>query len=417
MKVSGIIAEYNPFHNGHKFHIEQTRKMTGSDFVIAVMSGDYTQRGVPAITSKYLRTEMALLNGVDLVLELPLYYSVGSAEYFAIGAVSLLDKLGMVDSLCFGSECGNIQTLSQIASVLIDEPPAYRSILQEELKRGTSYPKARSSALSAICSDSPECIQALSTPNNILGIEYMKALLKRNSSIRPYTIKRKGSGYHDASLDSEALEYSPKSSASAIRLCMDTTDELKTIRNHVPENVYHLLHNYYHKELPIKSDDFSMLLKYKLLLDSTDNYDQYIDIHSDLSDKIKKHLNDYRSFEQYCDILKSKDLTHSRISRGLIHILLNLNHKDLTKYTENDYIGYARILGFRKESAKLLRAIKDNASIPLISKLADASLSLSPEYHSMLEKDILASNIYASVVSSKYDIPYVNEYSKQLVIE
>ena len=282
MKVSGIIAEYNPFHNGHKFHIEQTRKMTGSDFVIAVMSGDYTQRGVPAITSKYLRTEVALLNGVDLVLELPLYYSVGSAEYFAIGAVSLLDKLGMVDSLCFGSECGNIRTLSQIASILIDEPTAYRSILQEELKRGTSYPKARSSALSAICSDSPECIQALSTPNNILGIEYMKALLKRNSSIRPYTIKRQGSGYHDASLDSEALEYSPKSSASAIRLCMDTTDELKTIRNHVPENVYHLLHNYYHKELPIKSDDFSMLLKYKLLLDSTDNYDQYIDIHSDL---------------------------------------------------------------------------------------------------------------------------------------
>ncbi len=415
MKVSGIVVEYNPFHNGHKYHIEQTRKITGSDYVIAVMSGDYTQRGVPAITDKYLRTQMALLNGVDLVLELPLYYSVGSAEYFSMGAVSLMDKLGIVDSLCFGSECGNIETLSNIASVLIEEPPVYRSILQDELKKGLSYPKARSSALSDFFSDSPECVQALSTPNNILGIEYMKALIKRNSSIRPYTMKRQGAGYHDALLVPEASD-SPKSSASAIRLSVDTPEGLMSIKNHVPENVYHLLHNYYHKEFPIRSDDFSLLLKYKLLLDSTEGYDQYIDIHPDLSDKIKKCLNDYHSYEQFCEILKSKDLTYSRISRGLIHILLNLNNNDLAKYTENDYIGYARILGFRKESAKLLRAIKDNASIPLISKLADASLALSPEYNTMLEKDILASNIYASVISAKYGVPYVNEFSKQLVI-
>ena len=210
MKVVGLIAEYNPFHNGHLHHITKAKELTGADYAVVIMSGDYVQRGVPAIMPKRLRAEMALKSGASAVFELPVCYATGSAELFAEGAVSFFDHLGVVDSICFGSECNDLDGLQTIADVLLEEPEEYRIELRKHLKNGVSYPHARQAALSAYMSMENYSI-LLNDPNNILGVEYLKALKKLNSSMKPYTIKRHGAHYHDETL------HPVNSSASAIR--------------------------------------------------------------------------------------------------------------------------------------------------------------------------------------------------------
>lgn len=425
MKIAGIIAEYNPFHNGHLYHLEQTRKKTDADYIIAVLSGDFVQRGVPAIIDKYARAQMALENGVDLVLELPAVYAAGSAEFFAMGAVSLLDKLGCVDSLCFGSEWGQLEPLSCIASLLLEESQAYRASLQHYLKSGCSYPKARSLALQDVLPANTNG-SILNSPNNTLGVEYIKALQKRRSPIQPLTIQRQGSSYHDQALDNGRYTEDSDdplffSSASAIRQQITGLEstapytDMASMKAHMPKSVFQLLASQLNKTFPVSSHDFSSLLFYKLLLENEKGFSHYQDMTPALSDKIRKNLNQYEDFEQFCGLLKSKDLTYSRISRCLLHILLDMTEEKLDEYTRQDFISYARILGFRKASAPLLTAIKANASIPLISKLADARLSLDNTGLSMLEKDIQASHIYSSVVSSKFSSPFCNEYTRPVI--
>ena len=199
MKVAGIIAEYNPFHKGHQYHIEETRKQTGADYVIAVMSGDYVQRGEPAIADKYMRTRMALSGGADLVIEMPVIYATASAEYFATAGIGILDRLGCVDYLSFGSEWADVEDYSSYATLFLEEPEEYRQILQEQLKRGKSFPEARAFTAGKLLFDSkPEtAVEFLKEPNHILGLEYIKALRRRNSSIQPITVKRKGNHYHE----------------------------------------------------------------------------------------------------------------------------------------------------------------------------------------------------------------------------
>ena len=194
MRVNGIISEYNPFHNGHKYLLTESKKATSADYTVIVMSGNFVQRGAPALINKYKRAEMALQNGADLVLELPKYYATASAEYFAMGGISLLDKLGVVTNLSFGSECGDLAVLEKIARILVEEPNDYTILLRENLKKGQSYPTARTNALLEYNADFGEYKDVLSSPNNILGIEYLKALLKRKSSIQPYTLLRTGAG-------------------------------------------------------------------------------------------------------------------------------------------------------------------------------------------------------------------------------
>lgn len=414
MKITGVIAEYNPFHNGHKYHLEQSRSLSGADYVIAVISGDFMQRGIPAVTDKYTRTRMALLNGADLVLELPAVYAAGSAEFFAMGAISLFDKLGAVNFLCFGSECGNLKTLSRLAATLLEEPEEYRNVLRRSQKNGLSFPKARSLALQASC---PSDIDAAAAPNNILGIEYIKALLKRKSSIIPLTILRKDSGYHDISLpDCQQAKNPSFSSASAIRNSIENNGTVTDIEKYVPASVFRLLRKAYGKSFPITSEDFSLLLQYRLLSEAPNGFSRYQDVTPDLSDKIKKNIYSYEGFEQFCGLLKSKNLTYSRISRCFMHILLNMTTSGLEEYVQNDFIFYARILGFRRESAGLLSTLKANTSIPLISKLADASACLQAPGLTMLEEDIRSAHIYHSVLCSKFHRPFTNEYAHPIII-
>lgn len=433
MKVIGIIAEYNPFHNGHQYQIEQAKKLTGADAAVIVMSGNYVQRGIPAIVDKYTRTRMALSCGADLVIELPLYYACSSAEYFARGAVSLFDKLGVIDTLVFGSESGNIKLLSEIAAMLASPTDSLLSSIRAYVKQGHSFPKSRVLALmdsfqvtdSYKYADTAQLKEVLSSPNNILGIEYCKALLTFKSSITPMTIQRVGADYHDEALTGT------RSSATAIRAAFhgqimngcseDTVSFMTSVGAQVPEPVFTLLNQCFQKNFPVFSDDLSGLLHYKLISDSPIGYEAYVDVTGDLSDRIRNKLPAYENFEQFCELLKTKDLTYTRISRCLLHILLNITKVNLQHYLDHDVTPYARMLGFGTSARELLSSIKKNSTIPLLSKLADAESVLSsatanPYAVEMLLEEINASHIYNAMVYDKFHCRIKNEYEQPMVI-
>ena len=411
MRVTSIISEYNPFHEGHKYHMENTKKITNSDFVIVIMSGDFTQRGTPAIIDKYARTKQALLNGADLVLELPVSFATASAEGFAIGAVSTLDKLSVVDSLVFGSECGDMNCIKKVADFLTDESPEYREHLQFYLKQGLSFPKARANVLEEFFPELEH--DFLSSSNNILGIEYCRALNLFNSSITPMTITRKDNLYNDE----ELAEVGKLSSATAIRkVLFEAANDFNSIKNHVPQSTFDNLKESWNLSTPIRSRDFSLLLKYRLLTENKISICEYLDITSDLADRIYNNFNNYKDFDSFCNLLKTKELTYTRIARSLLHIILDIKKSDFDIIKISGYGQYARILGFRKEASPLLREIKDNSSIPLISKLSDSVKELDGVALSMLEKDIHTAHIYESVVADKFNQEFKNEFQRQLVI-
>lgn len=411
MKVCGIIAEYNPFHNGHLHHLQESLRLSQADYTIVVMSGNFMQRGTPALMDKYERAKTALECGADLILELPSYYATGSAEYFALGAVSLLDKLDVVTHLCFGSECGDLDFLSKVAQITGDESTTYQKCLQSHLRSGKTYPSARTAAIIEVCPELSASISCLSTPNNILGIEYLKALNRLKSSIIPLTLKRCGSDYHDIRLGIN------QSSATAIRQAIYNNVDLNELSSQMPESSFILLSNYFKKNQPIFLRDFSEVLYYKLLTERDNGFTDYIDVSQALSDRICKNLYAFDGFEAFCDLLKTKEVTYSRISRCLLHILLDMQKKELDHYiNELEITPYARILGFRKASAGLLKAMANSSSIPLITRLADASNILSEEAYMMLKKEILINDIYNCIRASKNKQPMTNEYSTPIVI-
>lgn len=412
MNVAGIIAEYNPFHNGHLYHLTEAKKAANADYLIVVMSGNFTQRGIPALISKYERTKHALLAGADLVLELPMPYAISSAEYFALGSCALFRKLGVVNSLCFGMEQCDLETLSALAHIISDEPPKYQELLKQLLSTGLSFPKAQQEALSAYL-PGLDC-SLLSTPNNRLGLEYLKALKKLDSSIHPFPIKRIGKGYDDTELSTDGL--SEFSSASAIRNSVISSHDLSTIANHVPEFVWSDLESLLNDKKFLLSKDLDLLLHYKLLQQDANTLQTYMDVNEDLANKILNHLPSYTGFDDFCLSLKSKDLTYTRISRLLLHILLDLKKRDMKLLEELQHAPYGRILGFRKDSAALLHAIKENSSLPLISKLADASKILSPEAFQILEKEITSAHIYEAILSQKAGCAPVNEYTQPIIL-
>lgn len=432
MKTVGIIAEYNPFHNGHLYQLKKAKEITGADFAVVVMSGDFTQRGTPAVFDKYTRCRLSLLAGADLCIELPVVYATASAELFAKGAVSLLSALG-VDALCFGSECGEIAPLREIASLLFAEPPAYKEALNKALKEGLSFPSARAvavrkcahagslSGVDAAASDSLSGVAAavsdvLASPNNILGIEYLKALLalekNRQHAPVPYTIKREGDGYLSHTLSEESF-------CSAMALRKGIAEGNPDLLRYVPESIRQEFSDTCQTKSALCADDFSGMLFYKLLSEKDAGYDSYLDVSSDLSDKIRKNLGTFTTFSAFCEnSLKSKDITLTRVYRSLLHILLSIKKEDLPAAAP-----YARILGFRETSFEMFGCLsKEN--IPLLSRLKDASSLLSPEALSCLSKDIFAAQLYEHVRMQhmlhklhmqKDDCPFVSEYSRPVI--
>lgn len=400
MKIVGLIAEYNPFHNGHQYHIEKTKEITGADFIIVVMSGNYVQRGTPAILPKHLRAETALQNGASLIIELPVCYATGTAEQFAYGAVSLLHQLGCVAEICFGSECGDITSLQELAKILVEEPDAYKELLQDLLRTGLSFPAARERAIQILYPDKNyDCI--LRSPNNILGIEYIKALYRLNSNMIPTTIERTSSDYHDKELRAEF------SSASAIRQKMKEHCFVD-IEDQVPDGSMDLFFQNFEKRFPVYADDFSLLLKYRLMNETSKTLMAYADISEELANRIYNQRNQLLYFEQFCDLLKTKEVTYSRIARALLHLVLGIKKDD---YTE---IEYAHVLGFSLKDATVMSMIKKYSQIPLLTKLTVTD-ELSDAAKSMLVQDIYASNLYESVITDKFGTTFINEYEHPVV--
>ena len=409
----GIIAEYNPFHNGHAYHIKKAKELTQADYCIVAMSGDFVQRGAPAIYDKHTRAAMALCCGADLVLEIPSLFASSSAEDFAACGVALLDGLGVTNSLCFGSECGDVEKLSGIASILATEPASYTEHLKKALKSGATFPEARNHGLIASGVLQAEDASILASPNNILGIEYCKALHRQKSSMTPVTISRKGMGYHDTGL-AEGIY----GSATGIRKALKESSGLLTSENpalaQVPEPVKEMMKH----SFPMFPQDLSTLLNTSLLRLALEGipYKNYADVSEELAARIQGQLPDYLPFEEKISSLKTRQYTYTRISRALLHIILGVTSDKVRTGRKAGYAPYARVLGFKKASSGLMGEIKMRGSIPLITKTADAGMILEGEALSMLQHDFYCSHIYQTLVQDKYHIKQNNEFTQPLII-
>lgn len=409
MHVTGLITEYNPFHNGHLFHLKKARETAGADYTAVVMSGSFVQRGAPAVFDKYSRARAALLSGADLVFEMPAPFSTASAREFASYAVALFTALGAVDSICFGSECGKIEPILHTARLLNEESEPFKKRLQDFLKEGKTFPEARSAVLAE---EGAEAAKLLSTPNNILGVEYCQAVLRQRSPLSCFTIKREGNGYHDPSLNG-AL-----GSALAVRQALQSGTDVQALRFLLPDPSFDSVC----RSIPVFLDDFSGLLNYRLLTEQEP--ERYAEIRPELAARIKKLAPGFASFDQRIKELKSRQLTYTGVSRGLIHLILGIEQRQMDLFKEAGFAPYARILGFRKSAAPLLRRIKENSSIPVISKLAGAEKRLDPAGAAMLACEIQSSHLYQNVRCEKAasgafpgrTAVFQNEYTQPVLI-
>lgn len=420
MKTAGIIAEYNPFHNGHLYQIQQARALTGAEYVAIAMSGDFTQRGEPAVFDKYTRTRMALASGADLILELPVCFATGSAEDFAACGVALLDRLGIADTLVFGSEQGDLTPLALAAKVLEKEPEAYTVPLREGLRRGLSFPKARALALEQYLRQAENVppdtnwAEILSSPNNILGIEYLKALKRRKSSMNAFTIRRAGLGYHDESISEDGAP----SSASAIRKAI-REGRREDAESQIPADAREVCS----PVPPVFPDDLTALLNDRLLGLSREAWENkgslfaaYADVSAELSARLAQNILHFDTFTGRIMQLKTKGYTYTRVSRALLHILLGITAGETARRKSRDYVCHGRILGFRSSAAPLLSELKKRSALPLITKTADAPKLLKKEELAMLQEDFYASHLYQSLQFSKSGICPPNEYTRSVII-
>ena len=394
----GIITEYNPFHNGHKIHIDKSKEKTKSESCIVVMSGNFTQRGELAIFDKYTRTKMALLNGADIVLELPLCFATASAELFSLGAVDILNKTGIVKNICFGSEKGEIKSFLEVANVLSNEPIAFKENLNNFLKEGLSFPKARLKALEKFLNKD---ISFLKEPNNILSIEYLKAINKLNSNILVETIKREKVDFHSNNICGDVA------SATAIRYAI-LNGKFNEIKNVVPKNCFYIIKENF-KYVP-KIDDYTEILKYILKTNTPEYIKNIADITEGLENKIIDNINS-ENITQLIEKIKSKRYTYTKLQRAILHIILNVTKED-ESYLRKNLNPYIRVLGFKKSSSHLLKELTENAKVPVITNLKNAKDILDNKALYFLQKEIVSTDIYYLKENKKNN----QEYKMPLVI-
>ena len=377
MNVVGIIAEYNPFHEGHAYQIQKAKEQCGAEFAVVVMNGDFVQRGEPAIFDKYTRTKEALLGGADLIFELPVRFGLSSAGDFAMGGILALNALPFVTHLCFGTETGDLTPLLQAATFLCDEPDSYRTRVKHFVKQGILYPKARSLALAA---ESGLPTKTWDSPNNILGLEYCVALQKLHSKIKPFTIRREGQGYHDN--DTPALSDFP--SATFLRKQIRKAGEKENL----------------------SLSDFSSLIGYSLL--TAKDLCRIKDITPDLSDRIRNELPKYREINEFVKTIKNPSLTTGRIKRSFFQCLFDIEK-------EEPVMPYLRVLGMKKEASSLLSQ-KENASCQILTKLAFDVPKMDDTAKKLFAKDLLASDLYRQVFCHKYNQTLPNEYQHSPIV-
>ena len=390
-KVLGIIAEYNPFHNGHFYHIQESKKNTEADYCICMISGNFTQRGEPSIVNKWSKAYMALCCGADLVIEIPTVYSISSAENFASGAIKILNNLKIVTDISFGTECNDIATLNNIANVLYSEPIEYKTILNHELKKGISYPAARENAIMMYLNDIKRYANVLSCSNNILAIEYLKALKIQKSSINPTIVPRKKVYYNDEKIVDDFA------SATAIRKLM-INKEYAEVRKVVPRSTYQIIGEEFKKQhviLGIKTYEKELI--YALRKMTIDEVAQLPDVSEGLEFSIKRAVDESNNIEEIIEKVKSKRYTQTRIQRILLYALIGITKKDMED--SKKVLPYARILGFNSKGRILISEImKANPKLNLITSVnkfvKEKSTRNNRQLMQMLNKDIISTDIY-----------------------
>lgn len=387
-KVLGIIGEYNPFHNGHLYHLEQSKQLTGSTYTVAIMSGNFTQRGSTSLIDKWSKTEAAIQSGIDLVIELPVLYATSSAENFADGAIKILNSLKVVDYVSFGAEASDIEVLNQFADILYHEPKQYKTMLSHELSKGLSFPKARENALLMYLNDIRKYANVLSSPNNILGIEYLKALKRQKSNIKPVSITRYESGYND-------IAYSGNiASATAIRNIIKN-DGFDILSRLLPAPSYSILiENMKRGHIVPDLSAFEKQIIYNLRKMDTSEIAELPDVSEGLEFSIKKAANSCNTLTEFLNIIKSKRYTSTRIQRILLYSLLGITKKDMAM--SKKVTSYIRVLGLNNRGKFLISEIaKANPKLEIITSVkrfmdgnSNKNLKL------MLDKDIWATNVF-----------------------
>lgn len=406
MKVLGLITEYNPFHYGHQHHLEFSKKKLNATHTVAIMSGSFVQRGEPSIIDKWTKTKMAIDQGVDLVIELPFVYAVQSAELFALGAVKILDSMKIVDYISFGSETGDINPLQNIADILIEEPMIFKETLRENLNQGLSFSVSRSKAVAAAYQlffprDNVSIPSILKMSNNILGIEYLKALKNLNASITPYTISRLGHHYNDLMIDDRIA------SASGIRNKIHT-DGIASIQHLVPKSTYaHLFH--FHRKYGDFNDieRYSTIVDYLLLTKTTTELKKIFDMADGLENRFIQYNHHANDIHDLIQGVSTKRYPKTRIQRILMHLLMELNKQDIeTIYRKpNEYI---RVLGSNNKGLEILKQIKKKSTVHVISKFADYKYIENEHIDLMLAYEKRATDLYFFGIKQKaYHMDYL----------
>jgi predicted nucleotidyltransferase len=380
MKAVGVVVEYNPFHNGHLFHLQQAKEQSGADIAIAAMSGNFLQRGEPALVSKWARTRMALSAGVDIVFELPYRFATQHAEVFADGAVSILSSAGC-STLVFGSESGDLGAFERTILFLEKNNEQFQENIKYYTSKGNSYPKSISLSFQSLSPS--ETFIDISSPNNILGLHYIQAINKQESRMLPDTITRKSAGYHDEHFSSATI-----ASATSIRKALfGASGEMDTIKSLVPYTSFEQLSEYKANFGGFQSwENYWPLLKYKLLQSSPTEIRDFYEVEEGLENRLLSTAASSSSFHEFMESIKTKRYTWTRLQRVCLHILTNTK-KDEMKKTQNT-VNYLRLLGATKKGREYLKLYKKNFTLPVISKLSAYS---DPD----LDLDIKASRIYA----------------------
>lgn len=406
-KVLGIVCEYNPFHNGHLYHLEELKKITGSNYSIAIMSGNFTQRGSTAIIDKWSRAETALKAGIDLVIELPTLYAISSAENFADGAIHILDSLKIVDYVGFGAETSDIDVLDNIADVLYNEPRAYKTLLSHELNKGISFPKARENALLIYLNNIRKYVNVVSAPNNILGIEYIKALKKYKSVIKPVSIARFEAGHNDLSYHSNIA------SGTTIRNIIKNGN-FDILRRLVPESTYSILiDNIKQTHIVPDLSVFEKQIFYNLRKMSIEEIRQLPDVTEGLEFSIKKTANSCNSIYEFLNIIKSKRYTSTRLQRILLYSLLGITKKDME--LSKKVTPYIRVLGLNNKGKFMISEIaKANPKLEIITSVKRfLDNSNNKNLKLMLNKDIFATDVYT--LGFSYDSCSNLDFTKKII--
>lgn len=399
MKVVGIIAEYNPMHNGHLYHIQKSKEITGSDYVIVIMSGSFTQSGNIAIYDKFTRSKIATTYGADLVIELPTIFATASAPYFALGAISILDQLKIVDTICFGSECDNITLLGAVSDILIQKETEIIHNTNQYLKTGISYAEARAKALSKYLSD--EQISILSAPNNILGLEYLKVIKMLKSKIEPYMVKRESSDFNEIFLNQNSNNFT---SATSIRNSIQN-NKIELLHKYVPQQTFQIIKN----TNATFNESIYQLLKYTIIFMNKEQLAKISGVTEGLENKIIKEINQSKNYDEFSKNVKSKRYQLSRIKRMLTHLLLHITKDDFNEIVTSQN-HYAHILSCSEKGKELLSEIARKSSIPLLTSVNQRVLcSLPDDIRKSLNFDILASNIHSIINNEKIQKDYTNQ--------